>query len=193
MIDARLGPCDERSRPRRARGPASADARVAVEQRHPRDRADDSPIDRSRASRSTRRGTRPRWRRARRNAPALGQNSISPSLGLVRRCFSENAQQICRFASSRASAKKSAAPSERNILKKRACRCASINRACLESASQPKPRVSRRSLALSSVFWYFFACMVKWRGRDEGTRFLVERATLSVFFPTVKRRRLRSL
>jgi hypothetical protein len=26
MIDARLGPCDERSRPRRARGPASADA-----------------------------------------------------------------------------------------------------------------------------------------------------------------------
>ena len=82
--------------------------RVAVEQRHPRDRADDSPVDRSRASRSTRRGTRPRWRRARRNAPALGQNYISPSLGLVRRCFSENAQQICRFASSRASAKKSA-------------------------------------------------------------------------------------
>ena len=119
MIDARLGPCDERSRPRRARGPASADARVAVEQRHPRDRADDSPVDRSRASRSTRRGTRPRWRRARRNAPALGQNSISPSLGLVRRCFSENAQQICRFASSRASAKKSARLREKHPQKTR--------------------------------------------------------------------------
>lgn len=194
MIDARLGPCDERSRPRRARGPASADARVAVEQRHPRDRADDSPVDRSRASRSTRRGTRPRWRRARRNAPALGQNSISPSLGLVRRCFSENAQRICRFASSRASAKKSARLSRETSSKNaRADRCAST-RACLESASQPKPRrSSRRSLALSSVFWYFFACMVEWRGRDEGTRFLVERASLSFFFPTVKRRRLRSL
>ena len=195
MIDARLGPCDERSRPRRARGPASADARVAVEQRHPRDRADDSPVDRSRASRSTRRGTRPRWRRARRNAPALGQNSISPSLGLVRRCFSENAQQICRFASSRASAKKSArlpreTPSKNILMLMRVDESVSGVRITTEAAPLFAPL--SRTLFCVLVFFCMHGQMARAR-RREGTRFLVERASLSFFFPTVKRRRLRSL
>ena len=71
MIDARLGPCDERSRPAElmttsGRVSRSRSSTCAPERTTP-------PVDRSRASRSTRRGTRPRWRRARRSAAALGQ------------------------------------------------------------------------------------------------------------------------
>jgi hypothetical protein len=59
------------------------------------------------------------------------------------------------------------APSERNILKKRALLMRVDESVSGVRITTEAARSSRRSLALSSVFWYFFACMVKWRGRDE--------------------------
>jgi hypothetical protein len=49
-----------------------------------------------------------------------------------------------------------------------------------------------RTLFCVLVFFCMHGQMARAR-RREGTRFLVERASLSFFFPTVKRRRLRSL
>ena len=149
------------------------------------------PVDRSRASRSTRRGTRPRWRRARRSAPALGQNSISPSLGLAADANPKTRSNFCRFVSSRASAKKSArlpreTPSKNILMLMRVDESVSGVRITTEAA-----RAARLSHTLFCVLVFF--CMhgrMARARRREGTRFLVERASLSFFFPTVKRRRL---
>jgi hypothetical protein len=86
------------------------------------------------------------------------------------------------------------APSERNILKKRALLMRVDESVSGVRITTEAARVAplSRTLFCVLVFFCMHGQMARAR-RREGTRFLVERASLSFFFPTVKRRRLRSL